>query len=91
MASKRMKDNTNLPNKRKMRGKVYSEFSTLGFTFLEEHKKMQEDNGIDEKHVIVDREDYNMVLQYLTKNNITAQTIINSSKENPFLNQTISR
>jgi hypothetical protein len=37
---------------------------------------MSAEKGVDDEHVIVDRQDYNMLIQYLTETGITAQDII---------------
>jgi hypothetical protein len=56
----------------------------VGINFLHTHPISEQKFGIDEKHVIVDKEDYDILIEYLKRENISIdedKSILKYNKE----------
>jgi phage pi2 protein 07 len=47
----------------------------IGKTFLESHNILAKELNLDEEHVIVDKKDYNKLIEYLNNKNISVDDI----------------
>lgn len=51
----------------------------LGVNFLERHRIMAKNLGLDSKHVIVDKKDYQFLISILTHNGVDIDKLINEN------------